>query len=116
LQEGLDSPKIGFCIDTCHADASGSVNMRNPESVIRFFDDLDEKNVIIHLNDSKTPFSSGQDRHSILGYGSIWAKNEPETWESLFVLRDICKENRYDIILETPSENIEEYEYELLNI
>lgn len=114
LQEGLDSNKIGFCIDTCHTDASGSANLRSSESIIRFFEDLDDKHVIIHLNDSKTPFSSGQDRHAILGHGTIWDKHDPETWESLFTLKEICKENSYDIILETPSENIEEYEYKLL--
>jgi len=114
IQEELDSSKVGFCIDTCHAHSNGSINMKNPESILRFFEELDEKNVVIHLNDSKTPFSSGQDRHAILGHGTIWEKDNPYTWESLFFLRDYCKENGYDIILETPSENIEEYEYNLL--
>lgn len=107
LQEGLDSNKIGFCIDTCHSHSSGSIDMTNSESIVRFFEELNSKQVIVHLNDSKTPFKSGQDRHAILGHGTIWS----EQLETLHFLLDFCKDMHYDIILETPSENIEEYEY-----
>jgi len=119
LKEGIDSNKVGFCWDTCHLHSSGVVDMRNPDKVAEFFEEMKDigikpHNGVVHLNDSKTPFKSGQDRHSILGYGYIWNVEKPESMESLFLLRDICKENSYDIILETPSININEYELNFL--
>ena len=66
------------------------------------------------MNDSKTVYKSGQDRHAVLGYGHIWNVDEPTSFDSLFALRDVCEENEYDIILETPSINIEEYELKIL--
>jgi len=119
LKEGIDSNKVGFCWDTCHLHSSGVVDMRNPDKVIEFFEEMKDIGIkphqgVIHLNDSKTPFKSGQDRHSILGYGYIWNVEKPESMESLFALRDICKENSYDIILETPSIDINKFEFSFL--
>jgi endonuclease IV len=119
LKEGIDSKKVGFCWDTCHLHSSGVVDMRNPDKVIEFFEEMKDIGVkshqgVVHLNDSKTPFKSGQDRHSILGYGYIWNVEKPESMESLFALRDICKENSYDIILETPSIDINKFEFSFL--
>jgi deoxyribonuclease-4 len=111
LREGIDSHKVSFCIDTCHTHSNGMCDMRHPDKVIEFFETLDMKHGVIHLNDSKTPFKSGQDKHSVLGYGHIWNAEKPESFESLYALRDICYEKGYDIILETPSINIEEYEF-----
>ena len=124
LKEGIDSNKVGFCWDTCHLHSSGTVDMRNPDAVIEFFEEMKDIGVkphqgVIHLNDSKTAFKSGQDRHSVLGYGHIWnieRSFKPENMESLFALRDICKEESYDIILETPSIDIEEFEIKILKI
>lgn len=119
LKEGIDSNKVGFCWDTCHLHSSGVVDMRNPDKVAEFFEEMKDIGIkshqgLVHLNDSKTIFRSGQDRHAVLGYGHIWNVEKPETMESLFLLRDICKENSYDIILETPSINIKEYELKIL--
>jgi deoxyribonuclease-4 len=117
LREGIDSPNVGFCIDTCHTHSSGLANMKDPKQVIQLFDDLKDlgsTKITIHLNDSKTNYKSKQDIHSILGYGSIWNVEKPESFESLYTLLDICKNEDYDIILETPSINIFEHEYDIM--
>jgi deoxyribonuclease-4 len=111
LREGIDSHKVSFCIDTCHTHSNGMCDMRNPDKVIQFFDELDMKHGVIHLNDSKTQFKSGQDKHAVIGYGHIWNAEKPESFESLYALRDICYEKGYDIILETPSIDLENYEF-----
>jgi deoxyribonuclease-4 len=111
LREGIDSYNVSFCIDTCHTHSNGMCDMRNPDKVIQFFDELDMKHGVIHLNDSKTVYKSGQDKHAVLGYGHIWNIEKPESFESLYALRDICYEKNYDIILETPSIDIENYEF-----
>jgi deoxyribonuclease-4 len=111
LREGIDSHNVSFCIDTCHTHSNGMCDMRNPDNVIQFFDELDMKHGVIHLNDSKTIYKSGQDRHAVLGYGHIWNAEKPESFESLYALRDICYEKGYDIILETPSNDIVNYEF-----
>lgn len=114
LQEGIDSNKVGFCIDTCHADASKLCDMRSSESIVKMFDELECKRTIVHLNDSKTEYGSGKDRHAILGFGTIWDYHKGESFESLITLRDYCKDNSYDIILETPSESIDTFELNIL--
>jgi len=111
LREGIDSHNVSFCIDTCHTHSNGMCDMRNPNKVIQFFEELDMKHAVIHLNDSKTVYKSGQDKHSVVGYGHIWNAEKPESFESLYALRDICYEKGYDIILETPSINIQDYEF-----
>src|SRR6478735_7398187 len=50
----LDGLDTGFCLDTCHAHAAG----------------ID----LVHVNDSKGEFGSGQDRHANLGDGTIGAE------------------------------------------
>jgi len=119
LLEGIDSNKVGFCYDTCHLHSSGTVDMRNPDKIVEFFEEMKDyglrkNHCIIHLNDSKTVYKSGQDKHAVLGYGNIWNVDIPTSFDSLFALRDICKENEYDIILDTPSINIKEYELKIL--
>lgn len=57
----------GFCLDTCHAFAGG-------EDLVGIVDRL--KGItgridLIHANDSKGDFDSGQDRHDNLGNGKI---------------------------------------------
>jgi deoxyribonuclease-4 len=122
LCEGIDSKNVGFCIDTCHTHSSGLADMRSPEEVVKLFDELGlcnkaTKPICIHLNDSKTKFKSKQDIHSILGYGSIWDVEKPESFESLYTLLEICKSEGHDIILETPSATEKlSYEFEILKI
>ncbi|WP_404452769.1 deoxyribonuclease IV [Virgibacillus necropolis] len=66
--------KIGFCLDTCHAFASGLWNGENWNEILEkgmelgYFDHLD----VIHFNNSKYETGSGKDRHAnILGPGYI---------------------------------------------
>ncbi|GIP32654.1 deoxyribonuclease IV [Paenibacillus sp. J2TS4] len=74
IRKLADHPdKIGFCLDTCHAFASGLWNGRNwPELVERggelgYFDQLQ----VVHLNDSVYPSGSRKDRHANFGQGKI---------------------------------------------
>jgi endonuclease IV len=78
------------------------------------FDDLDVKNTIIHLNDSLEEYGKKKDRHAILGHGTIWDVNKPQTFESLATLRSLAYDNNYDIILETPSPYYKDFEMKLL--
>lgn len=114
LREGIHSSNVGFCLDTCHCHSSKLCDMSNSESVVRMFEDLQSKQVIVHLNDSKTDYGSGLDRHAIVGFGKIWNYYQGESFESLITLRDYCKDHSFDIILETPSENIQSYELNIL--
>jgi deoxyribonuclease-4 len=116
LMEGCDSRNIGLCIDTCHSFAAGMTDLRSAESIVRTFDELDCKNTIIHLNDSITEFGSKKDRHAIIGQGLIWTPQDGETHESalesFYALRDYAHNEDYDIILETPSDDL--YEMDML--
>jgi deoxyribonuclease-4 len=129
LCEGIDSQNVGFCIDTCHTHSSGLADMRDSGQVLKLFEDLNDlwssttgtkksskgsPKIIIHLNDSKTKYASKQDKHSILGYGSIWDVEKPESFDSLFTLLELSKTYHYDIILETPSIDVCNYEYEIM--
>ncbi|MDB5054745.1 MAG: Endonuclease [Bacilli bacterium] len=65
--------KIGFCLDTCHAFASGLWNGDDWEVVqergekLGFFEQLKA----VHLNDSLYPHGSLRDRHANIGHGFI---------------------------------------------
>ena len=70
--EGVNSPKIGVCLDTCHLNDSG-VNINDFDAYLDQFDKeigLD-KVLCVHLNDSKNPLGAKKDRHENLGYGTI---------------------------------------------
>jgi deoxyribonuclease-4 len=116
LKEGIDSHRVGFCLDTCHCHSSGMCDMTSPECVVKMFEGVHDfgcKRVMVHLNDSQTKLGSKKDRHAIVGQGTIWNKEKDESFESLRTLGDFCKENSHDIILETPSDNIK-FEFEIL--
>lgn len=70
----LDEPhKTGFCLDTCHAFASGMWRGDDWEQVAEkmrrhdYFSSL----VAVHLNDSLYPSGSFRDRHASIGEGEI---------------------------------------------
>ena len=83
IQQILDlvnSPRLGWCLDTCHAWAAGytfgETGAKNPElrgnlasSINQYH--LREALSCIHVNDSRDPFGSGRDRHENLGDGTI---------------------------------------------
>jgi deoxyribonuclease IV len=58
--------KVGFCLDTCHAFASGLWNGENTEALIEKGKGLGywEQLKVIHLNNSKYPTGSKKDRHA----------------------------------------------------
>jgi len=57
----------GFCLDTCHAFAGGEDLVGIVDRVKAITGRID----LIHANDSKGAFDSGQDRHDNLGNGKI---------------------------------------------
>jgi deoxyribonuclease-4 len=67
--------RLGVCLDTCHAFAAG-YDLRTAGAVAATVEQLDrvvglERLRWLHLNDSKTPFASGRDRHEHIGKGEI---------------------------------------------
>ena len=67
---------IGYCLDTCHCYASGNYNVATSDglraTVKAATEVLGIDHVrVIHANDSKGGFDSGQDRHDNLGSGKI---------------------------------------------
>ncbi|MFV0252548.1 MAG: deoxyribonuclease IV [Beutenbergiaceae bacterium] len=58
---------VGFCLDTCHAWASGEALVGLADRVRAATGRID----LVHLNDSRDEFDSGADRHASLGSGHI---------------------------------------------
>jgi deoxyribonuclease IV len=72
-----NDPRIGVCLDTQHAFASG-IAYDSTERASQALDAFDaavglERLGLIHLNDSKVPFGANRDRHENLGEGAIGA-------------------------------------------
>jgi AP endonuclease 1 len=94
-------PRIGVCIDTCHAFAAG-YDLRTPESftaVLREFDNVVGMRYLkaLHLNDSKAPLGSKRDLHQNIGLGFL----------GLRAFHNVMNEPRFEdlpLILETPCE------------
>jgi deoxyribonuclease-4 len=69
-----DEPhKIAFCLDTCHAYASGVWVPGQTERFLERGHELGYWQVLtaVHFNDSKYPSGSGKDRHARVGEGDI---------------------------------------------
>ncbi|WP_100407970.1 deoxyribonuclease IV [Bacillus solitudinis] len=90
--------KIGFCLDTCHAFASGLWDGDNWKTLkdknLSYFHHLD----VIHFNNSKYPYRSRKDRHANLMSGHL---NETQMQQ---ILNDSDLE-QIPFILETPKDN-----------
>ncbi|MET3289701.1 UNVERIFIED_CONTAM: deoxyribonuclease-4 [Brevibacillus sp. OAP136] len=90
--------KIGFCLDTCHAFASGLWNGSNWPALVEkgtelgYFPHLKA----VHLNDSMHESSSYRDRHANVGKGYIGEASMRGFLQSP-VIREM------PVILETPS-------------
>lgn len=98
LLNSVNSPRLGWCFDTCHAFCAGyslgarqapapegakPENIRTEtalESITRL--KLWETLKCVHVNDSRDGFASGKDRHENLGAGNI------PTQDFEFFLRD----------------------------
>ena len=97
--EGIDDKsRVGVCIDTCHAFASG-YDLASPESFDRVWNEFDRLIGFrylkgMHLNDAKAGVGSHLDRHESLGQGTLgWSPFER-----------LMKDPRFDgipLILET---------------
>ena len=75
LIDYIDSPRIGLCIDTCHAFAAG-YDIRAADGIAAFFKSIEtqigfEKLLCFHLNDSKGALGSKLDRHAHIGEGLL---------------------------------------------
>lgn len=99
MNEVVESSRLMFCLDTCHAFAAG-YELRSVESYEELLKKIEEmigidKLKVIHVNDSKKDLGSRIDRHENIGKGMIGKK--PFQWiMSDKRLKDIPK------ILETP--------------
>lgn len=73
---GAHRARMGVCTDTCHLYAAGYDLVRDFDGVWSRFDDVVGRVRLraIHLNDSKTPFSSRRDRHELIGDGTLGPK------------------------------------------
>ncbi|MGX6604710.1 deoxyribonuclease IV [Micromonosporaceae bacterium Da 78-11] len=67
LWDAVGSFGAGFCLDTCHAFAGGEDLVGIVDRVKAITGRID----LVHANDSKGGFDSGQDRHDNLGNGKI---------------------------------------------
>ena len=92
-----DKPKIGICLDTQHAFASGisldkMLDLFTHEVGLKYL-------ATIHFNDSKTEFDSHVDRHENLGMGKIGK-------EALSKFAESCKLKikNCPLILEVPGD------------
>jgi deoxyribonuclease-4 len=63
--DGAD--QVGFCLDTCHAWASG-IDLADAVERIRA---ITGRVDLVHANDSRDAFGSGADRHTNFGHGEI---------------------------------------------
>jgi deoxyribonuclease-4 len=67
LWDAVGSYGVGFCLDTCHAHAGGEDLVDVVDRVLAITGRID----LVHANDSKDAFDSGQDRHDNFGNGQI---------------------------------------------
>ena len=69
LFDTLEGTGAGFCLDLCHAHAAGIDLTKGLDQVLAATERID----LVHVNDSKGEFGSGQDRHANIGDGTIGA-------------------------------------------
>ncbi len=75
IRESVESDRVGYCFDTCHAFVAG-YDIRTHVGFEETMDDFDKilgiKNLkVFHLNDSKGDFDSHLDRHEHIGKGHL---------------------------------------------
>jgi deoxyribonuclease IV len=93
--------KIGFCLDTCHAFASGLWTGENTNELIEKGESLGyfEQLKAIHLNNSKYPTGSKKDRHA-----NIFSSNGHIKAEQLQGLIQAPVFKAIPLVLETPDD------------
>src|SRR4051795_6409309 len=67
LAAAAGADQVGFCLDTCHAWASGIALADAVERIRAITGRID----LVHANDSRDAFGSGADRHTSFGRGEI---------------------------------------------
>jgi deoxyribonuclease-4 len=109
LLDQVKSPQLGWCMDTCHAWASGyalgkvsSLPLADQKVARKqtMLEEISELNLaqdlrLIHVNDSRDTFGSGRDRHENLGDGNI-----PQEDLRYFLNHDLIKD--VPLVLEVP--------------
>jgi deoxyribonuclease-4 len=80
--------EVGFCLDTCHAYASGEELGQIVDRVKAITGRID----LVHCNNSRDEFGSARDRHAPVGSGTI----DP------LVLLDVVRAAGAPVICETP--------------
>jgi deoxyribonuclease-4 len=69
-------PRLGVCLDTCHAHAAG-YDLADPAAAGAALDELfavlPGRVALVHANDSRDPVGAGRDRHCPIGSGTIGA-------------------------------------------
>ena len=65
--------RLGVCLDTCHSYDAGYDIKNQLDEVIQHFDEVVGLSYlkVLHINDSKNPFSSHKDRHENIGFGHL---------------------------------------------
>jgi len=76
LFKKIGDSRVKVCVDTAHSFESGLIESYTPANIKKFFDAWDEavgvQNIVaMHINDSKTPYNSQNDKHENLGEGQI---------------------------------------------
>ena len=73
ILDGVASPMVGVCMDTCHVYDAGYDIVNDLDGVLREFDRIIglDRLLALHLNDSRNPFASHKDRHECIGSGSL---------------------------------------------
>lgn len=97
------SPRVGVCIDTCHAQAAG-YDLADKEGYHRFWHSFDsvvgaDRLRGMHLNDAQRVAGSRVDRHASIGAGTVGA----QFFQRL--LSDPISDN-IPLLLETPDESL----------
>lgn len=95
-------PRVGLCVDTCHAHAMGYDLSARGDGLERLLAEVDafigvQKIKLLHLNDAKSPAGSGLDRHEHVGRGTIGREGFRRVINHA-ALRDL------PMVLETPQE------------
>lgn len=76
LFKNVKDSRVKICIDTAHAFEAGLIESYTPTNIKKFFDAWDDavgiSNIVaLHVNDSKTPYNSQNDKHENIGQGQI---------------------------------------------
>ena len=71
----VDHPRLGICIDTCHAYVSG-IDVTDPAQLDELVTELDRRVGIerlrcLHVNDAQAACGSNRDRHANIGQGEL---------------------------------------------